>query len=223
MADDPTETEGTETETSDEPRLSGAAAQSALKKERKARAEAEKRAKDLEARFKRLEDAEKTETERLRSELEDLKREQEQERARVERERVERERSDRVRRAAREFDDPDDAVAILSARGDLDDIEDDRDAERAVKALAKEKPRLLKQQSPPSAVEQVLQNGVPTPAKPESAPNGTPQPAGQYLTPEQLVVMTDEQQQALKQSNPDLYRRSLEVLRNGPETTFTVA
>lgn len=49
-----------------------------------------------------------------------------------------------VRGAAKDFTDPDDAVAFVN----LDDVEDERDAERAVKALAKRKPHLLRVEEP---------------------------------------------------------------------------
>jgi hypothetical protein len=49
-----------------------------------------------------------------------------------------------VRSAAKDFTDPDDAVAFI----DLDSVEDEKDAERAVKALAKSKKHLLKAEEP---------------------------------------------------------------------------
>lgn len=64
-----------------------------------------------------------------------------------------------VRGAAKDFADPDDAIAFVN----LDDIEDERDAERAVKALAKKKPHLLKAEEP-QLPGRVLANGQPIPA-----------------------------------------------------------
>ena len=59
-----------------------------------------------------------------------------------------------VRSAAKDFADPDDAAAFV----DLDGIEDERDAERAVKALAKRKPHLLRA-SEPTLPGKMLENG----------------------------------------------------------------
>jgi septation ring formation regulator EzrA len=61
-----------------------------------------------------------------------------------------------VRAAAKDFTDPDDAVAFLN----LDDLEDERDAERVVKNLAKTKKHLLKGDEP-QLPGRVLQNGQP--------------------------------------------------------------
>ena len=58
--------------------------------------------------------------------------------------------------AAKDFADPSDAVAFV----DLDAIEDDKDAERAVKALAKAKKHLLKAEEP-KLPGQVLKDGQP--------------------------------------------------------------
>ena len=65
-------------------------------------------------------------------------------------------KSNLVRAAAKAFADPDDAVAFV----DLDSIEDEGDAERAVKKLAKAKPHLLKAEDP-KFPGRVLQNGQP--------------------------------------------------------------
>jgi DNA repair exonuclease SbcCD ATPase subunit len=67
------------------------------------------------------------------------------------------ERQQWIREAARDakFDDPGDAVAFL----DVQDIEDFEDAAQAVKDLAKAKPRLLRTDSPPVQIGQVVRNG----------------------------------------------------------------
>lgn len=57
---------------------------------------------------------------------------------------------------AQGFQDPSDAAAFLA----LDDLEDERDAERAVKQLAKQKKHLLKVEDP-QLPGRVLQNGQP--------------------------------------------------------------
>lgn len=64
-----------------------------------------------------------------------------------------------VTAAAKDFTDPADASAFL----DLDSIEDEKDAERAVKALAKRKPHLLKAEEP-NLPGRVLANGQRVPA-----------------------------------------------------------
>ena len=66
-----------------------------------------------------------------------------------------------VTAAAKDFADPGDAVAFLN----LDDIEDEKDAERAVKRLAGQKKHLLKSEDP-VLPGRVLQNGQATTAKP---------------------------------------------------------
>jgi hypothetical protein len=73
-----------------------------------------------------------------------------------------------VRSAAKDFTDPEDAVAFV----DLDGIEDEGDAQRAVKALAKRKAHLLKPDEP-QLPGQVLKNGqaVPAAAVPASGPD----------------------------------------------------
>ena len=62
-----------------------------------------------------------------------------------------------VTAAAKDFTDPGDAVAFLN----LDDIEDEKDAERAVKRLAGQKKHLLKSEDP-VLPGRVLQNGQAT-------------------------------------------------------------
>jgi chromosome segregation ATPase len=66
-----------------------------------------------------------------------------------------------VTAAAKDFTDPADAVAFV----DLDTIEDEKDAERAVKRLAGQKKHLLKNEDP-VLPGRVLQNGQTTAVKP---------------------------------------------------------
>lgn len=127
-----------------------------LKKEGSKRKEAEARATELE---KRLADLEAAAQERENAGLPELERE------RKARERVEAQLADAAKRAeaaeqtvqraqkerlvlaaaqAANFADPSDASAFLN----LDEIEDERDAERAVKSLAKRKGHLLKSDGP---------------------------------------------------------------------------
>lgn len=67
------------------------------------------------------------------------------------------ERQSWIRDAARDlkFDDPDDAIAFVN----YGDVEDYDDAMSQVKALAKRKPRLLRQSDPTPKVGQVMENG----------------------------------------------------------------
>lgn len=70
------------------------------------------------------------------------------------------ERSSYVRSVAQrlEFQDPDDAVALV----DLGAADDERSAERLVRDLAKRKPHLLRPKQPgPPQIGQVLENGSP--------------------------------------------------------------
>lgn len=54
-------------------------------------------------------------------------------------------------------------------------------------------------------------------------PQIPPGAGADYVIPTaQLVAMSPEQQQALKASQPDLYRRSVEQLGRGPETSHRV-
>ena len=207
MPPDPDEALEQEQETADEPKLAGAAATSALKKERKARQETERELRDLRARFKKIEDAEKSETERLRSELDDLKSEREQDQKQATAEREQRSKRDVVRRAASEFADPEDAIAHLSLRDELAEIEDEADAKRALKQLAKDKPYLLKQQpAPGSPLDQVLQAGLP----PGQAELNKALDPSTVKTGEEMYAMSDTDFMVWKRSNPEAYKKSLE-------------
>jgi chromosome segregation ATPase len=211
MPDEPDETPDPELETSetdDEPKLAGAAAQSALRKERKARADAERESKDLKNRLKKLEDADKSETERLRAELDELKQERAQERATVETERTDRERAERVRRAAKSLDfaDEDDTVALLRGHGLLEDIDDDADAERVLKQFAKAKPHLVRKPAETeSLLDKVLNDG-----KPAGPREGDPPAAVNPTDPDEIA--------ALKTTDP---KRYYEIIRDlGTRDTY---
>lgn len=209
-ADDEDETSTTtdELETTETAPLAGAAATSALKKERKARQETERELRDLRARFKKIEDAEKSETERLRAELDEIKSERELEARQVKAEREERSKRDIIRRSASEFADPEDAIAHLSLRDALGDIEDEDDAKRALKQLAKDKPYLLKtQQTPGSPLDNVLKDGLPPGQKELDARLNDP---SRPKTGEEMYAMSDDEFTAWKRTYPAAYRASLE-------------
>jgi hypothetical protein len=207
MPPDPDETLDPELETEAEPKLAGAAATSALKKERKARAEAERDAKELRARFKKLEDAEKSENERLAARVQELEERDSERETAATRERDERTKRDVVRRAASEFSDPEDAIAHLLLRDELTEIEDESDAKRALKQLAKDKPYLLKTQTPQSPLDKVLQGGLP-PGQDElnKALNDPSRPK----TGDEMYAMSDDEFTAWKRTYPAAYRASLE-------------
>lgn len=139
----------------------------------KAKAEAE-RAKTLErelsdirAQLEERESAGLPELERMKKEMERIqKRAEEAEAKATEADsmlaRSRKERWVTAAAAAQSFADPSDAAAFLK----LDDIEDEKDAERAVKRLAGQKKHLLKSEEP-QIPGRVLQNGQATsPTKP---------------------------------------------------------
>lgn len=124
---------------------------------------------ELGGRLQELEERDKSELERERSKREKTEQQNNELAQRLER----LEKSSWVRAAALDakFDDPDDATAFIN----LGEIENAQDAEKAVKALAKRKPRLLRDESPAPQIGQVVQNGQPVtngqPQQPEIDPN----------------------------------------------------
>jgi hypothetical protein len=144
---------------------------------RKQRA-AEKEAAQLRERLEALEDKDRTETERAQKRAEAAEKE-----AKELRERTEKlEKGGWVRAAAAKanFHDPDDAVV----RADLSDIDSEGAAQQFVKNLAKDKKHLVKDESPPPGIGQVLKNGE----KPET----TPQNAAQQAEVERATAMAAE-------------------------------
>jgi hypothetical protein len=129
------------------------------KAEAEARKASDKKIADLTAALEERENAGLPELERMKKDLERERKQREiaeQERD-TDRAALARSKKERwVRAAAKDFTDPDDAVAFLN----LDDLEDERDAERAVKQLAKTKKHLLKGDEP-QLPGRVLQNGQP--------------------------------------------------------------
>lgn len=138
MADDDTES----TETPDESADLEDAGKRALDAERRRARDADKRAKAAEARLKELEDAGKTELQRLQEALT----EREAEIAELPR----RARAQAVRfasEAARQgFVDPEDAFAFLPSDVDLDDADS---VKAALTELAERKPHLVRKQQQP--------------------------------------------------------------------------
>jgi poly-gamma-glutamate capsule biosynthesis protein CapA/YwtB (metallophosphatase superfamily) len=129
------------------------------KAEADARKSLEKQIKDLQAAMEERENAGLPELERERRRAEQLEKriaDAEAEAAEAKAQVARSARAGLVRSAAKDFADPDDAVAFLN----LDEIEDEKDAERAVKALARRKPHLLKPEQP-QLPGQVLKDGQP--------------------------------------------------------------
>jgi hypothetical protein len=148
MAEDTTTTEETTetTETAEDQRVPYERFQQANKKAKEAadRTKAlEKDLADLRAQMDERETAGLPELERERKRAEQLEKRaaEAEQRATAAEQRVTRTQRERwVSAAAKDFQDPEDASAFVN----LDDIEDEKDAERAVKQLAKRKPHLLK-------------------------------------------------------------------------------
>lgn len=208
--------------------LAGAALKSALDKERKARKELETRLAAIESAAeterKRLEDASKSDLDKLTAQVAALTTERDQERSAREIAEHEQARVERVRRHAGEFADADDVVALLRGKGILDSIEDDDVAQRVLAELKRDKPHLLRQATTPTGLEQILQNGQPAPPAP---PAGGPQQQQgnaptDYISTEKLVEMSPEQLKQLQRDNPALYRKSIEMFASGQETYRTV-
>lgn len=129
---------------------------------------AQRQIDDLKRQVEERESAGLPELERMKKQLEAAERRAEENERKAQETETKLVRSSRERlvtAAAREagFADPTDASAFL----DLDAIEDEKDAERAVKRLAQQKKHLLKSDEP-KLPGKVLENGRP------AAPQGTP-------------------------------------------------
>jgi hypothetical protein len=127
-------------------------------KEAAARATAlEKSVAELKAAMEERENAGLPELERMRKDMERLSKRAEDAEAKAAEADQKLARSAKERwviAAAKDFNDPSDAAAFIS----LDEIEDEKDAERAVKKLAQAKKHLLKAEDP-KLPGQVLRNG----------------------------------------------------------------
>lgn len=138
----------------DEPRIPYERYQAAVERGKNA----EKQLSEMQERLEELESRDKSELEKERAKREQFERQAQEMADRLTRV----ERSGWIRSAAADagFDDPDDAVAFIAAG----EIESADDAAKAVKTLAKRKPRLLREapQTPP--IGQVVANGQPVQA-----------------------------------------------------------
>lgn len=139
---------------SDEPRIPYERYQAAVERGKNA----EKQLQELQAWREEFENRDKSESEKERVKREEAERRAQEAESRL----VSMERSGWIRAEASRsgFDDPDDAVAFINAG----QIESPEEAARAVKDLAKRKPRLLREapQTPP--IGQVVANGQPVQA-----------------------------------------------------------
>lgn len=130
---------------------------------------AQKQLQEMQERLEELESRDKSELERERSKRTQFEQQAAEMASRLEQ--VERSGWIRSAAAVANFEDPDDAVAFISTQA----VESAEDAEKAVKALAKRKPKLLREQQPSPQIGQVVHNGVPVqpgtqPAQPEIDP-----------------------------------------------------
>jgi chromosome segregation ATPase len=146
MADEPVTPTDEPTEPVDDQRVPYERFQQANKKAKEAadRSKAlEKDLADLRAQMEERETAGLPELDRERKRAEQLEKRaaEAEQRAQDTENRLNRSQRERwVTAAAKDFTDPEDASAFVN----LDEIEDEKDAERAVKGLAKRKPHLLK-------------------------------------------------------------------------------
>ena len=121
-------------------------------------------------------------------------------------------KADFVRRAAKDFHDPDDAVAIAETRGLLADVESDSDAERVVKALANERPHLVKTGVAPGSTEiqQILENGLGTAAPADTKPADD---GSSVWTNAEMKAWTPKQMAAALENEKGKLFRSMEAAK----------
>lgn len=136
---------------------------------------AQKQLQEMQDRLEELESRDKSELERERSKRTQFEQQAAEMATRLER--VERSGWIRSAAAVANFEDPDDAVAFISTQA----VESAEDAEKAVKALAKRKPKLLREQQPSPQIGQVVHNGVPVPPGGQQPQQPEIDPAAQAL------------------------------------------
>lgn len=130
-----------------------------LLKERNKRKEAEKQLADAQAKVTAAETAQLSENEQLKTRLAAAEATAAEATAKA----AKATKSGLVRSAAKDFHDPEDAVALLESRGLLADIDDSADADRAVKVLATDRPHLVKAGGAggaPLDMQQILRDGL---------------------------------------------------------------
>lgn len=182
-----------------------------MQKERRLRQESEQKLATLEAEREAARVAELSEVERYKAVAETATAEAAALKGQI----STRDKSDLIRRAAKDFADPEDAVALLSSRpGVLDGVDGAEDALRVVKALATEKPHLMRVAGAPNVGEpgiaKVLNDGLNVNQPP---PPGTAADDGRTLSHAELKAMTPEQMEDLERNQPKVYERSFKALK----------
>lgn len=181
-----------------------------MQKERRLRQESEQKLATLEAEREAARVAELSEVERYKAVAETATAEAAALKGQI----STRDKSDLIRRAAKDFADPEDAVALLSSRpGVLDGVDGAEDALRVVKALATEKPHLMRTAGAPNVGEpgiaKVLNDGLVNTAPPP----GTAADDGRTLSHAELKAMTPDQMEDLERNQPKVYERSFKALK----------
>lgn len=183
-----------------------------LLKEREKRKAAEKRATDAEQKLTEAEQAKLSENEQLKARVAAL----ETENTDLKAEKSKTEKATLVRGAAKNFHDPEDAVALLETRGLLTDIEDASDAERAVKALATDRPHLVKdgtEAATGASLQQILEHGLGVEVdKGKKPPEGETPDDGKNWTLAEMRAMSSEEMAEAQANQPKKLERSIKAL-----------
>lgn len=177
---------------------------SELQKERRQRRELEERLSTLEREREAARQKDLSESERLKEQVANLTRENEQ----LKTAQQTRDRADLVRSASKDFTDPDEVVALLRGRGELEEIESESDAQRAVKALGERSPHLLRQKDAPdtSRLDRVLKDGLPNSERNGKSDNG------RTLSRAELEALSTQEMADLIEKEPEVYNRSVAAL-----------
>lgn len=182
-----------------------------LQKERKLRQEADDKLAAFERDRETARVAELGEVERVKLELATAAAERDTLKAQA----TLRGKGDLIRGAAvKDFADPEDAVALLQARPGFDEITTAAEAIAAVKALATEKPHLLRVAGGPNlavpGIEKVLGDGLVVPAV---VPAGVLADDGRTLSHAELRGLSSAQMEDLRVNHPKTYERSFKALK----------
>lgn len=178
-----------------------------LQKERKSKRALEEQLAAATAKLAEAEQAKMTENEQLKAKLAEAEAKATQHEA----EQAGAVKANLVRTAAKDFSDPEDAIAQLRLAGDLDGIETADEATAAVKALATAKPYLLRAEptGERATIEQILANGRNLDQHTPGAHAGGDD--GVTLTREQLLGLSVDQMSELMTKYPAKYQRSIEA------------
>lgn len=174
-----------------------------LTRERRARQEAERELRKLQEAEAERERAQLGDVERLTADVASLT----AERDRLTGEVAQRDKADLIRGAAKDFHSPDDAVALL---GGAEGIEDAATAAEAVKALARERPHLVKVPGAPSgagSVEQVTAAGLGSATQQTASTD-----AHRTLSRDEYHALGSKGRQELMRTEPAVYSRTVAAL-----------